>query len=410
MGSTRVNKSICISFPSEVEYGKLVKDKKAFRTYLNKVYHQDGELFPAEMKGDFKFNGYVESKKQQITIRRIQLLSNQEVYQIRPSFVMPYMIERTEKVEKALYLLRYGVPFDAIVYVFGRNAMFWYRAYISFGRASIVGTTVKDASKMPINLVADEKHTWLNGKRVYAATTAAKGCILGVSLAQDASGESLTKAYREFKQEAEEVVPNYSPETVNTDGWEGTQNAWKALFPAIITILCFLHSFLKIRDRCRRFKELGEQIKSKVWDAYHSKTKAQFSQRIRRLKQWALKNEKLTNTPVLEKILSLCQKAPQFKLAFDLPDAYRTSNQIDRLMNYQDRILYSMQYFHGNKNSARLYLRSMALIWNFHPYCSRTQSKDPTRASPFEDLNGFHYHPNWLHNLLIASSLGGHRK
>jgi hypothetical protein len=27
--------------------------------------------------------------------------------------------------------------------------------------------------------------------------------------------------------------------------------------------------------------------------------------------------------------------------------------------------------------------------------------------SPFEDLNGFRYHDNWLRNLLIASSLNG---
>jgi hypothetical protein len=31
---------------------------------------------------------------------------------------------------------------------------------------------------------------------------------------------------------------------------------------------------------------------------------------------------------------------------------------LDRLMNYQDRILYAMQYLHGNKESARLYVRA----------------------------------------------------
>ena len=60
-----------------------------------------------------------------------------------------------------------------------------------------------------------------------------------------------------------------------------------------------------------------------------------------------------------------------------------------------------------DKNSARLYLRSMALIWNFHPYGTRTRSQYSTRISPFSDLNGFSYHDNWLHNLLIASSMNG---
>jgi hypothetical protein len=41
--------------------------------------------------------------------------------------MMPYMIARTDEVEKALYLRRWGVPFEALVYVFGRDSMFWYR-------------------------------------------------------------------------------------------------------------------------------------------------------------------------------------------------------------------------------------------------------------------------------------------
>lgn len=35
------------------------------------------------------------------------------------------------------------------------------------------------------------------------------------------------------------------------------------------------------------------------------------------------------------------------------------------------------------------------------------EAGDPERLSPFADLNGFQYHENWRHNLLIAASLGG---
>ncbi len=69
----------------------------------------------------------------------------------------------------------------------------------------------------------------------------------------------------------------------------------------------------------------------------------------------------------------------------------------DRLMNHQDRLLYMMQYFHGDKESARLYLRSIALVWNFQTIGARTRSNCPERMSPFMDLNGFCYHDNWLH-------------
>jgi hypothetical protein len=49
-------------------------------------------------------------------------------------------------------------------------------------------------------------------------------------------------------------------------------------------------------------------------------------------------------------------------------------------------------------------------LWNFHPYGNRTISKNPFRSSPFEDLNGFCYHKNWLENMLVASSMGGWRR
>ena len=82
-------------------------------------------------------------------------------------------------------------------------------------------------------------------------------------------------------------------------------------------------------------------------------------------------------------------------------------NQVDRPMNYFDRVLYSMQYFHGNLTSARLMVRSLALLWNFRPYCRKTRVYKQGQLSPFESLNDFRYHEHWLRNLLIAASLNG---
>lgn len=98
-----------------------------------------------------------------------------------------------------------------------------------------------------------------------------------------------------------------------------------------------------------------------------------------------------------------------FAIAYHFVKPYRTSNGVDRLMNHQDRLLYAMRYFHGKQESARLAVRAMAMLWNFHPYGARLRRKDGKRISPFADLNGFVYHGNWLHNFLIASSLAGHR-
>ena len=161
MGSNqRENKSICLPFESEAEYEKCIADENLFRDYLKREFAECPAVFPEEIGSGFTLHGFVESKKQKFKMRRIKL-KNDEVYQIRPSFMMPYMIARTDEVEKALFLRRWGVPFEALAYVFGHNPMFWYRAYIALGRPSIVGTTVKDPTKLPKDLLADEKHTWL---------------------------------------------------------------------------------------------------------------------------------------------------------------------------------------------------------------------------------------------------------
>ena len=54
--------------------------------------------------------------------------------------------------------------------------------------------------------------------------------------------------------------------------------------------------------------------------------------------------------------------------------------------------------------------RGRALIHNFAPSCPWTVRESPYLRSPAERLNGRRYHPEWLQNLLVSASLGGHRK
>ncbi len=131
------------------------------------------------MSNGYKLNGFSYSKKQKISMRRIKLVKNGETYQVRPSFLMPYMIGRTDPVEKGLRLRQWAVPFEVIADLFSRDPMYWYRAYVGLGRHSIVGTTIKSLDKLPADVLADEKHTRHKGKRVNVPTTVAQECFLG---------------------------------------------------------------------------------------------------------------------------------------------------------------------------------------------------------------------------------------
>ena len=382
-------------------------NSREFRTHLDLLIEEYPELFPEEIRGGYHLHDRRSSKKQSgLMIRRIKLLQSglcqtEIVLSIQPSFVMPYMTGLTANIEKALFLTQYAVPLSALTYVFGHNDQYWYRMMTQFGRYGIVQTTVQKPEAMPEQLLADEKHSRFNGDKCYIATTAGEDCFLGTSVSLKADEAALLEAYGDFKEEACLFKPDYHPQTVNTDGWSATQNAWAILFPKIVIIECFLHAFISIRSRCsKKWRAVWPQIQQQVWDIYDAHTATSFLSQVTQLAQWATLN---LEGSALDAVKKLCQKAPRFAKWYDNQGGRRTSNMIDRLMIPMDRWLENRRYFHGHLISSERAICSWALLKNFMPYCPRAKvSKHWT--SPAHKLNGKIYHENWLHNLLISTS------
>ena len=399
-----------ITLPMSMEkYREIVDDCGLYRNWVDQMIVEHPELFPKAIGFGYTLHDdRTSGKLEDVRLRRISLkvldeAGKKQVFTIAPSGVMPYFVGYTDEVEKALFLRRFFVPYWALTYVFGRDDDYWYRMEQQFGRYNLVQTLIKEPEKLPKHLLADEKITWLNGEKVVVATTVGDNCILGVSVALEADSASLTEAYQHFKDEAQALKPDYAPETVNTDGWGAKQKAWLSLFPMIIIIECFLHAYLKIRDRARHLKEVFNQLSQQVWDVYRATDAASFRSKAEELRLWAEKN---TNGYVLEATLKLCAKVDRFVLAYDYPLAHRTSNMLDRHMNPMDRWLDGTRFFHGHWTSAERSIRTWALLNNFGPYCPRTEISK-TYSSPAHRMNGFVYHSNWLHNLLVATSMSG---
>lgn len=399
-----------ITLPITMEkYREIVDDCCTYRKWVDEMIVEHPELFPKTIGAGYSLHDErTSSKLEDVRLRRICLKAfdregKKQVFTIAPSGVMPYFVGYTEEVEKALFLRRFYVPFWALTYVFGRDDDYWYRMEQQFGRCNLVQTVVKDPEKLPEHLLADEKVTWLNGQEVVVATTVGEDCILGVSVALGVDTPNLTEAYQHFKDEAQALKPEYAPETVNTDGWGATQKAWLSLFPTVILIECFLHAFIKIRERGHHLKEIFNQLSQRVWDVYRALDPASFRSQAEELRVWAQQN---TTGYVLEAVLKLCTKVERFVLAYDHPHAHRTSNMLDRHMNPMARWLDGTRFFHGHWNSSERSIRAWALLNNFGPYCPRAKISQ-TYSSPAHKLNGFVYHPNWLHNLLIATSMSG---
>ena len=373
-------------------------------------YKLNPEVFPAIFGLGFHWHDKrIIKKHNNLIIRRIKLKDG-SVYELVPSFLMPYMSGTTQEVSKGLFLRQWAVPYEAIAYLFGRDAMYWERCEESLGRLSIVGSLVKK-QPIPTNLAADEKISHWNGQEIYIGLTSSQDCVLGAELSMKEDTENLQEAYWVFKSEALDCQVDYCPESVNLDGWKATNQSWKNLFPSITIVLCFLHAFIKIRDVGKSLKEKFYEIGDKIWEVYRKETTLKFRQEIASLFVWiqsnCAKNERVKN-----KVEDLCSKVEKFVLAYEHPQCYRTSNQIDRPMNLLDRYLYQMRYFKGHRKTANLKVRAWAMVYNFAPFSQRVQKqKDkPKKYSRFEEFNGFVYHNNWLENMLIAGSMNGFKQ
>ena len=329
-------------------YDLFVNDLDTAHQVIGEYYSSNPEFFPQSMSKGYMFNGRTRiSKKIGIQMRRVTIDGIN--YKIRPSYVLSYNRQLTEDVSNGLFLKRFGVPFWALAFVFGRNAMWWYRLYISFSQYSVLGTTLYKA-EIPKDLLADEHHIKIRGKKAYVATTVGQDCFLGMAVCDGADEDSLHHAYAEFKEEALALLPDYRPNTVNTDGWMATQNAWKKLFPSITVIECFLHAFLKVRDRAtKKMNDFFITAADKIWNCYRCESKRQFAQQIRRLREWANKN--LVDCPMKANILKLCKKKKRWLTHFDFVAAHKTSNMVDRKMRAMNRHAENSQMFHANVSS-----------------------------------------------------------
>ena len=130
-------------------------------------------------------------------------------------------------------------------------------------------------------------------------------------------------------------------------------------------------------------------------------------QRIRRLFEWT--KTQMPEAPMKDNLLKLCEKRKRWLAHLDFPNAFRTSAMLDRLMKFMERHAIAAQMFHGSISQTTNNVRAFALLYNFTPSSPAVAAKTPALSSPAARLNQFVYHKNWLHHLLIATSLGGYR-
>ncbi len=401
---TRSCSTICLPIDQD-SYLALIDDPALFRAWLDEAFRDCPELFPDAFAQGYSLKDCRCSTKTGLTLRRILCKATGQAFSVRPSFVLPYQVGLTDDAHNPLLLRRFGVPFWVLARIFGKDPSYWYRLEVSLGRNSVVGTTVRKVA-IPQDLVADEHHQKRDGEKVFIATAVAQGCCLGAAVVDSVDEVALTQGYGVFAQEAQDIQPDYSPETVNVDGWSATRLAWLGLFPLVTVLRCFLHGWLSIRDGCKKHP-LFHTLSEKIWHAYRAADRRTFGQRLRRVREWA---ERMLSGEILERTLRLCSRSAEYAEAYKHQGGQRTSNMLDRVMRGMNGYWVGCQRLHGSSEASQLHSRAWALLANFTPYSPQAQKANGGQwQSPAERLNQHRYHDNWLHNLLVSASLAGYR-
>lgn len=104
------NKTIVLPFHEDT-YDEFIVDKSAYKAHVQSWVDVYPELFPETIGEGCSLHDFTkESVKQGIRVRRIITKADQEVWQIRPAFVMPYMTCYTATADNILFLQEWLRP------------------------------------------------------------------------------------------------------------------------------------------------------------------------------------------------------------------------------------------------------------------------------------------------------------
>ncbi|MFT5619406.1 MAG: hypothetical protein ACI85I_002652 [Arenicella sp.] len=126
------NRTIVLPITSDI-YGRFMFDNKFAHETIKDLYEGHMDLFPAQMLSGYKLNGRTRLSKNAAGFQMRKIKVTGTNYQIRPSYMFPYCKEQLDFVSKGLFLLKFGVPFWALAFVFGYNG----RDKLLFGNFSM---------------------------------------------------------------------------------------------------------------------------------------------------------------------------------------------------------------------------------------------------------------------------------
>ena len=227
---------ICGPLPRAAQSHTYGDNPAQYRQSLTQMLRPDPALWPNAMPQGCPLHDCDRSVQQNLSVRRITVQATGAVFALRPSCVRPARMARPAEVAKGLSRRQWGVPFEALASVLGRDALCWSRAWLACGRPALRGTTVQAPQTVPPALGAAEQVTWGAGQEGDVPTTVGGGCVLGGRVVAAAETAALETGYGACAREARALAPTSQPHAVCPEGGHATREAWRRLCPAITLV------------------------------------------------------------------------------------------------------------------------------------------------------------------------------
>jgi len=325
-----------------------------------------------------------------ISIPRVQCLDCEAVFTIQPSFVVRYKRQHTDAIEKLMTLLfiaEDSYRFAAVSQAFAIdeeqkgtwNALqatepltiapraLW-RLVQWFGQLSPAQLNLALGVDPPQRIISDEKHATENGDKAYIPVTLTPkdALIWWIDYLHSVSEEELAASLERFQglnERLESII------AATMDGWEPTQNAFRAVFEGITIQECHLHALMNLGTNLatykRRRKDAGRPVSEKeeqeIRDAFVKVLKApspeEYEQALQELPQV------FDSPPLDRRKRSLQTKQALFQAWISDEKVAVVTTFLDQCLKFLARKLDNMQTFR-NPESALRTLNAWAITRN----------------------------------------------
>jgi hypothetical protein len=217
---------------------------------------------------------------------------------------------------------------------------------------------------------------------------------------ESTSEDSFNGAISQFLETMDDVLQQqhllnpqetYEPDSVTTDGWKASQNAWETQAPNITIMECLLHGLKRlsatIDDYMKVHPETSaeerKRIRTDFEQIFTAPNLASFSQRIRRAM------EVYGEEPILLKRLEILKdKRFLFTNHFNFEEASAFSAPLDRSMRFLDEKLQSFGQFRSS-DSINPMLNAWAIVNNMRSFLPGAKKAGQSLAEFFgADFHG----------------------